>query len=526
MNGARWLLAIVVAMLLIAPMSIPSSEATTSSEVSVSILGFDIDPMVEDVPLKLESGQSLSLVMFVVNKSSNRYSVYLDTEFSADGKVHVEGVDISSAVLKPAGSPDSEDIVTMTISVRADPHIFSGDRYVPLDLHLQDLDDSQYSIVEMGMDVTVTSTLDMGGCYNKFIGFFPNTLPGELGQPWFTAMVSVVLIVMIVWAICLIMLPLTMAILKVNKKGEDYDHLRKRVLLVTLLISTLVAINTSLLIYGIDSDTYHVVELISNVIYTILGAVLVWNVYLFIITRVVGKVETTLNNMESSLIPLFKLLGRLIIAVAAVTIILASFGVDLAGLLVSAGVVSLGITLGAQNVLGQFFSGLTLLATRPFKAGDFIQIDDDVFIVKRVGLMYSEFNNWGKDQIVTIPNNVVSSSTILNLTRGNKVARVNVYITVAYNTDIEKAKELMIQAANSNPHVVLDGSFGKPSVTLMDWISSGIQLRLSCYVDDFDASKGITGQLRESVTELFRANGIEIPYSRVQIDILSDRSEA
>jgi small-conductance mechanosensitive channel len=139
--------------------------------------------------------------------------------------------------------------------------------------------------------------------------------------------------------------------------------------------------------------------------------------------------------------------------------------------------------------------------------------------------MYTEFSNWGKDQVVTMPNNMVSSSKIINLTKGNKIARINVYITVAYDTDIPKAKAIMLEAANHNENVVLDGSFSRPSVTLTDWLDSGIQLRLSCYVDDFDASKGITGALREKITQMFRDNGIEIPYTRVQIDILSDRTE-
>jgi small-conductance mechanosensitive channel len=526
MVRSRWFLILVAAMFLVAPMSFLAVDSEPSSAVSVSIYGYDVDPLTEEVNINVDSGDHCRITLFIVNKTSNRYSIYVDDESSSDGKVHVKGADLNPTILKPAGSPDSEDIISLAVIITTDQYIYSGDRHVPLKLHLQDLDDSQYSWINMSLCVTVTSDTDVGGSYNKFLGIIPNTLPGVFGEPWFTASVSFIAVIIIVWAISLLLLPLTMAILKVTRRGEDYTQLKKRVLILVSLAAFVLALNRTLLILGVDSEVYYFVETASKVAYTVVGAFIVWDVYVFVILRVVGGLEKRINNEDTSLVPLLKLLGRLVISVVAVSIILSAYGVDLAGVLVSAGVVSLGITLGAQNVLSQFFSGIILLATRPFKKGDFVQIDDDVFIVRKVGLMFTEFNNWGMDKIVTIPNNVVSSSKLFNLTRGNSVARINVYVTVAYDTDIPKAKSLMLEAANSNPDVVLDGSFSKPSVSLNEWLSSGIQLRLSCYVDDFDSSKGIASNIRESITDLFRENDIEIPYSRVQVDILNDANVA
>ena len=526
MNRSKWLLIAVTALLLAVPLNALSLDAATSSDVTVSIQGYDVDPLTEEVKVDLESGKSVRLTMFVVNKSDSRYSIYIESTSSSDKDVGVSPVDVSPTILKPAGSSDSSDIAYLFFTMKADSYMNSGSRSVPLVLHLQNLDDSSFATVEMTLAVTVKSATDTGDCFNKFFGIIPNTLPGDLSKPFVTAFISFVLIVFIMWCISLLIIPAILSVLRVKRSGEDYTHLKRGVVAMTMVASFVFAFNQALLIYGVSLDFYYSIQTISKVIYTLAGAMLAWYVYMFIVLRVVGGVEKTINNEDSSLIPLFKLLGRLIIAVFTVTFILASFGVDLAGLLVSAGVVSLGITLGAQNILGQFFSGLILLATRPFKAGDFIQIGDDVFIVRKVRLMYTEFANWGKDQIVTMPNNTVASAKIINLTRGNKVAKINVFVSVSYDTDIPKAKALMLEAANKHPNVILDGSFSEPSVTLTEWLDSGIQLRLSCYVDDFDSSKGIMGDLREVITQSFRDNGIEIPYSRVQIDILSDSTQS
>ena len=211
---------------------------------------------------------------------------------------------------------------------------------------------------------------------------------------------------------------------------------------------------------------------------------------------------------------------------AACCAVLAAFGVDLAGIMVSAGVVSLGITLGAQSTLNQFFSGIVLLATRPFRSGDFVKINDTTYIVKKVKLMYTEFKNWDGDQVVTMPNNTVSSATILNLTKGNPWTRISVFIDVAYGSDIDLCKKCLVEGAKKHPHVISDGRVTPPSPRLQEFAASGITFKLAVWVDDYDNSSVYAGQVRELIYKELVDNGVEIPYNRLQIDILSDATHA
>ena len=226
--------------------------------------------------------------------------------------------------------------------------------------------------------------------------------------------------------------------------------------------------------------------------------------------------------MDMSLLPLFKMIGKVGIGLFVVVAVLGAFGVDLAGILVSAGVVTLGITLGAQNTLNQFFSGVVLLATRPFKKGDFVMINNTTYIVRKVKLMYTEFLNWDKDQVVTIPNNTVSSATLVNLTKEYHGTRVFAFVDVAYDSDLELVKRCLEAAGMKHPHVIKDGSRTPPSARLVGFGGSGISFRLACYVDDYDDSSHYCGQIRELIFNEFRDAGVEIPFNRIQVDILSD----
>jgi small-conductance mechanosensitive channel len=175
--------------------------------------------------------------------------------------------------------------------------------------------------------------------------------------------------------------------------------------------------------------------------------------------------------------------------------------------------------MGAQNILSQFFSGIILLSTRPFRKGDFIKINNTVYIIKKVKLMFTELYTWEKDQVVTMPNNTLTSATIVNVTRETPEFRVYVYMTIAYEADLAKAKELMTKAGMEHPHAVVDGSRTVPSVRLTDFQDSGIELRLAVYVDNFDDSGTYAGELRERIFQLFKENDIEIPYTKYEITL-------
>ncbi len=372
--------------------------------------------------------------------------------------------------------------------------------------------------------VNINSVYTSEGSYNQFFGLFPNTLPDPFDEPWFTALVTLILWIVFSIIVCELIIPQLTKLVGSRKTPEEKRKLTSTLTKTITVLMLVVAVNECLNIAGANAEIMSQVSTWSLVLYVIIGAVLSWQVYVFIVTAIINGLDEAIDvdGIDSSLIPLFKMIGKLIICVAAVTIILAAFGVDLAGIMVSAGVITLGITFGAQEIISQFFSGIVLLATRPFKKGDYISLNGTTYIVHKVRIMYTEFENWDRDQIITMPNNSVSSATMINYTKSDPRTRIFIYVSVAYDADLTLAKELMIEAAKMHPHVIKDNSCVPPNTRLTNFLDSGIEYRLACYVDDYDLSAHYAGQIREIIYKLFKDNNVEIPYNRLQIDVLSN----
>ena len=506
--------------------TVPESDAAEAGNVIINVDGSG-----DSIHLDVDSGTTSSVTLYVTNSSDSYLSLdvptYSDDSISTDASVSVGGS--NSNLIYPKGDSDGRHIavVTLTVSVDrlADTQSLSGDltlRFTDVTVESPEGANVFERVVPFTVDINSVYTSE--GSYNQFFGIFPNTLPEPFNEPWFAAVVTLVLWILITVVVCELVIPQLTKIVGSRKTETEKRKLTKTLTKTISVLMFVVAVNECLNIVGTNAEIMSIVSTWSTVLYVIIGAVLSWQVYIFLITAILNGLDETVDvdGLDSSLVPLFKMLGRLLICVLAATIILAAFGVDLAGIMVSAGVITLGITFGAQEIISQFFSGVVLLATRPFKRGDYISLNGTTYIVHKVRIMYTEFENWDRDQIVTIPNNSVRSATMINYTKDDPRTRIFIYVSVAYDANLTLAKELMIKAANMHPHVIKDKSCVPPNTRLTNFLDSGIEYRLACYVDDYDLSAHYAGQIREIIYKLFKDNGVEIPYNRLQIDILSE----
>lgn len=527
--NARKLTVLMLVTVLIAvtvPGLMSEADADTSDSVIINVDGGSGS----SVQVDMDSGSVETVVLYVTNHSSSYLSLdvpRLDTDvLDVTSTVKVGGTE--SNIIYPSGDSEGRHIAIITLSFQtdrlADTQTFSGNITLTFtDLGLSP-DQENVFTKDVPITVNVNSVYTSEGSYNQFFGLFPNTLPAPFNQPWVTAVITFVLWIIISVIVCEAVIPLFTKLVGTRKTPAEKKSIRSTLTKTISVLMIVVAINECLNIVGTSAEIMSVVSTWSLVFYVIIGAILSWQIYMFIVTAIINGLDEAadIDGIDNSLIPLFKMLGRLVICVLAATIILAAFGVDLAGIMVSAGVITLGITFGAQEIISQFFSGIMLLATRPFKKGDYISLNGTTYIVHKVKVMYTEFENWDKDQIITMPNNAVTAATMINYTKGDPRTRIFIYMSVAYNADLTLAKELMIQAANMHPHVIKDKTCIPPNTRLTNFLDSGIEYRLACYVDDYDLSAHYAGQIREIIYKLFKDNNIEIPYNRLQIDILSD----
>ena len=127
-------------------------------------------------------------------------------------------------------------------------------------------------------------------------------------------------------------------------------------------------------------------------------------------------------------------------------------GIDLSNLALVVSALSVGIGFGLQNVVNNFISGLILLVERPIKVGDWVRVGSNEGIVKRIQFRATELETWQRASVI-IPNAEIISSSVTNLTHRDQYGRVEVGVGVAYGSDVEKVREILLDVAVTNEQV-------------------------------------------------------------------------
>ena len=162
-------------------------------------------------------------------------------------------------------------------------------------------------------------------------------------------------------------------------------------------------------------------------------------------------------------------------------IVASKLGIDVSGIVALASVLTLAVSLSVQDLLTNLISGFTLLYTKPFTAGDYVEIAGQSGTVEEVGLTYTKLAT-PDNKVVSIPNGAVTSAQIVNYTVTGK-RRVDFSITASYDAPAEKVLEALAEAAKVP--TVLEGE--EVFVAVMNYGDSSIEyvLRVWSTTDDY-----------------------------------------
>ncbi len=218
-------------------------------------------------------------------------------------------------------------------------------------------------------------------------------------------------------------------------------------------------------------------------------------------------------GVQNSLITLIGYAGLLIALFAAISTI----GFDLSNLALIAGALSVGIGFGLQSIVNNFVSGLILLFERPIKVGDWIVTASGEGTVKRISVRSTEIETFDRSSII-VPNSELISSTVTNWTHRNKIGRVKIPVGVAYGSDPEKVREILLRCAREQPHVV---RYPEPFVTWQDFGASSLDFDLRAYLDDIGKGLTVRTELRMAIYKAFAEEGIEIPFPQRDVYVKS-----
>ena len=191
-----------------------------------------------------------------------------------------------------------------------------------------------------------------------------------------------------------------------------------------------------------------------------------------------------------------------------------ALGVNTSSLTALVSVLTLGLTLAAEDILGNVAGGMILLSSRPFAIGDIIQSGDMTGIVREINLNHTKLETFD-GQIVFLPNKELSASRIVNFTALGK-RRIVRTVTASYDAPTEDVKaacrEALAQVANN----LIDPA---PEVYLTNYGSSSIEYTVRCWTkpDDYAATDLA---LNEDLRAAFEHHGVEMTYDHLNVHMV------
>ena len=214
-------------------------------------------------------------------------------------------------------------------------------------------------------------------------------------------------------------------------------------------------------------------------------------------------------------------LARLVKAtllVAAILVVLPVMGIDLTVLSVFGGALGVGLGLGLQKIASNYVSGFIILLDRSIRLGDWITADGHYGEVKQITTRYTVVRSLAGVEAI-IPNDTLITSTVLNNTYADKKLRLSVRVSVAYGSEVESVLALLAEIATAHPRVLKDPP---PNALILSLGDNGIDLEAGFWIDDPENGRtNINSEISLQILAEFKARGIEIPFPRREVRIIS-----
>ncbi len=207
---------------------------------------------------------------------------------------------------------------------------------------------------------------------------------------------------------------------------------------------------------------------------------------------------------------------RLLIVALVLIIVLDQLGVQITPLIAGIGVAGVGVGLAMQGVLGNLMAGLTLIFTRPFRVGEYIELLGVYGQVTNIELFSTRLQHADKS-IVTIPNRKIIGEILHNY---GTMRQLDLNVGVAYGSDISKALATLREILECNPRVRKDPP---PLIGIEALGDSAINITVRPWVNvpDYTAAQL---ELYQAIIEKFRAAGISIPFPQREVRLLGEPS--
>lgn len=252
---------------------------------------------------------------------------------------------------------------------------------------------------------------------------------------------------------------------------------------------------------------------------TIVNGILLISLLLWAAITLARVLETQLGRVDGVTPAARVLVGKVVriaLLTVAVLVGLTSIGIDFTAVAVFSGAIGVGIGFGLQKVVSNLISGMILLLDRSIKPGDVIEIGEAYGWISKLGARYAAIvTRDGKEYL--IPNEDLITQQVVNWSFSDRAVRLKIGVGVSYQSDVRKALDLMMEAAQENDRVL---KAPPPATRLIGFGENAVDLELRIWVNDPEAGVvNVASDIRLAIWDKFHAEGIEFPFPQRDLHI-------
>lgn len=226
---------------------------------------------------------------------------------------------------------------------------------------------------------------------------------------------------------------------------------------------------------------------------------------------------SSMKKMRVANKALFQKIAQIAIYLAAFLFTLNILGINLTSLTILSGAVGIGLGFGMQKIASNFVSGMILLIERSIKPGDLLELEDGTFGYVRKSSSRATLIETIDGKEVLVPNEEFIIKQVVNWTLSNPKARITINFGVSYGSDIEKARDVALEAVKANPKSIDDPA---PVCWLDEFGDSSVNFIVYFWVQNVnDGFRSVKSEVMFDIWRALKENNIEIPFPQRDLNI-------
>ncbi len=301
-------------------------------------------------------------------------------------------------------------------------------------------------------------------------------------------------------------MPYRLNIPQKNKKTRTHTIQYVVYLVALLILLNIISVDPSLGNINLgqgDPVSLTISKILLAAIILLMAQVIVWVITELVLYRYYHSNDINVGSRYA-----INQLIRYVVFVIAVLVALQNIGLNMTVIWGGAAALLVGIGLGLQQTFNDFFSGLVLLFERSVEVGDVVDMGGLVGNVRRIGLRSSRIQT--RDNLtVVVPNSKLVVENVVNWSHGDNRARFHVNVGVAYGSDTDLVKKILLEAAEEHEMVL---KYPRAFVRFLDFGNSSLDFQLHFWSTEFILIENVKSDLRFLIDKAFRENKVTIPF--------------